>query len=327
MVRGWKSLVLAITFFGFCLVGWGVPVPGHADCSSVNGRTFLRIFDSNGFLVNTEQGVSIFSMAVPGQPEHLSSIALKKGIQDLDFHEDGYAYLVDDKKQLQIVCISNPEQCAPVGRIENYAGLMDFVTVHDDYAFVGVSGQGWRVFDLSSPVKPRELAAIDHPAQVKALRVEGGYAYVANFNGGLHVFDLTNPRSPREVAVLDVPGRPRALGVTDGTVYMTTADKKMYLIDVTDPASPGVAGTLSTGNSPVAAVHGNKVIAADLKKGLVITDISDPANYMEMATMKLDGAALGICIRGHHAYLSMADANEIKVVDLRIVGGMYQAER
>lgn len=327
MVRGWKSLVLAITVLGLCLVGWGAPVPGHADCSSVNGRTFLRIFDSNGFLVNTEQGVSIFSMAVPGQPEHLGSIALQKGIQDLDFHEDGYAYLVDDKKQLQIVCISNPKQCAPVGRFMPYAGLIDSVSIQGDYAFIAVSGQGWKVLDISSPVTPREIATVDSPAQVKALQIKDGHAYITNFNGGLHVFDVMNPRSPREVAVLDIPGRPRTVGVSDDALYMTTADKKIYLINVADPASPAVVGAFSTGNSPVAAVYGTKVIAADLQKGLVISDVSDPANHTELAKMNLDGAALGICVRGHHAYLSMADTNEIKVVDLRLVGGMYHAER
>ena len=326
MARSWKLMVLAVIVMGLCLVDWAVPRVSLAECAGVTGRSCIRMAESNVFLGNTVQGVSIYNVEDPANPQEIGCVTTSGCILDMDFHE-GYAYIVDDKEGLLILDVRNPERCVSLGNYQNYGGEIRSFTVHGQHALATVEDQGLKIFDISNPTEIKEVAALDQPSRIHGLRIVGEYAFLSNLNGGLHVLDLQDPAKPRQIAFTDVSGRPRTMGVADGYVYLTTSERKMSIFDISEPGAPRLSAAVEIGNSPVAVFTGDWVVVADIQSGLVVKDISNADHVVEIGRMHLGGIALGICIRDNHAYLSMAETNEIKVVDLRLVVGEKHVEK
>lgn len=303
-------------FLGVILSQWVLPTTVFADCSGIMGRSCIRINQGNAFLANTEQGLTIYCLGQPDAPRQIGCLDTPGCISDIDF-SSGYAYVVDSQSGLLIVDVSNPEKCDMVATNNKYGTRMQTFTIFGNHALATVSGQGARIFDVSEPNHPREIAVLDRPAQIHGVRLVGETAYLADSNGDMHVVDLSDPSHPRTMQVMNVPGRPRSMGVSGSTLYLTTSERQMHLFDISAPQSPQFRAAIALGNSPVAAVSGDYVYIADLGKGFVAMDIRDPLNPKLMARESLDGVALGICIRDNHAYLSMAKNNEIRTIDLR----------
>ncbi|SMP39229.1 Uncharacterized conserved protein [Desulfonatronum zhilinae] len=324
MMRKWKLMVLVAAVMGLCLTDWAVPRVGLAECAGVTGRSCIRMAGSNAFLGNTVQGVAIYNVEDPANPQEIGCVTTSGCILDMDFHE-GYAYIVDDQEGLLILDVRNPERCVSLGNYQKYGGEIRSFTVHGHYALATVTDQGLKIFDISTPTDIKEVASLDQPSQIHGLRIVGEHAYLSNLNGGLHVLDLQDPADPRQIAFVDVPGRPRTMGVADNQVYITTSERKMNIFDISEPVAPRMTAAVEIGNSPVAVLSGDRVVVADIQNGLVVKDISNLTQIEELGRMDLGGIALGVCIRDDHVYLSMAETNDIKVVDLRMIVGEKRA--
>ncbi|TVQ99616.1 MAG: hypothetical protein EA399_07025 [Desulfovibrionales bacterium] len=311
-----KLIFTAVALLAWCTLEWVVPMTGHAQCAGVFGRACVRIEGSNAFLANTDQGLTIVNMNDPRNPEVLGCLQTKGCIIDMDFSE-GFAYVVDDKEGLLIVDVSNPERCVAVGRYHTYGGDIQSFNVFGTYALASISGRGLRVFDISSPEKPRKVAMLDRPEKVQGMAIVADHAYVANFNGGLHIIDLRQPEQPMEVSVMDIPGRPRGLGVSESRLFMNTSERKMHLIDIQSPTDPQISATIDIGGSPVAVVAGNRAYVASLDRGFMVFDISNPEQVELIGRTDLEGICLAMCIHDPLAYLSIVGLDEVHVIDLQ----------
>lgn len=301
----------------FCFVfATFIPVIADAGCIGVTGRACVRLEGGNAFLSNTNQGLTIFEMSESGKPKMIGCMETKGCVLDMDF-ANGFAYVVDDQEGLLVIDVSNPERCATVGKYHKYGGGIKSFKIFGQYALAAVSGQGLRVFDISTPAAPQEISRMDAPAQVQSLAVVDRFAYLANFNGGLHVFDLQNPARPVETAFIDLPGRPRGLGVSGSHLFINTSERRMHIMDIASPGSPQMVSFIDIGRSPVAAIAGDRAYIASLDDGFLVFDISDPERIVEVGKKELEGICLAMCISENVVYLSMAENDELMVIDLQ----------
>jgi len=75
------------------------------------------------------------------------------------------------------------------------------VRVSGSYAYVG--DLKWvRVFDVSEPSAPREIASYKVPANAAALWVEDGTVYVAAYEAGLMILRLQAEQPSTQAALL-----------------------------------------------------------------------------------------------------------------------------
>ncbi|GAB6057983.1 LVIVD repeat-containing protein [Desulfonatronum parangueonense] len=312
----WKLVFATVAVLFWCTMEWVVPAVGNAGCGHVAGRACVRIDGANAFLSNTDQGLTIVNMSDPSNPIEMGCLQTKGRILDMDFSK-GFAYVVDDREGLLIIDVRNPERCLEEGRYEVFGGGIQAFKVFGEYALASISGQGLRLYDISWPATPRQIARMDSPAQVQGLVVVDGLAYVANFNGGLHVFDLRQPDNPRELAMIDVPGRPRSLGVSGSVLFMNTSERKMHIFDIQAPTSPRLTATINTGGAPLAVVSGNHAFFASQDKGFLVYDISDPNEIVMVGREDLDGICLAMCIHDTLAFVSVAGRDEVRVINLQ----------
>ena len=127
-------------------------------------------------------------------------------------------------------------------------GQANQVLVADGLAFVtggaysGYPYRDLRIFDVSDPARPRELALYGQQAgngtwAMWAVGRRGRYAYVAAEGSELRVLDLADPAHPVEVESYPVGGEAHLLRASD-TLLTLAVGGSLLRLDLSDPARP-----------------------------------------------------------------------------------------
>jgi hypothetical protein len=190
-----------------------------------------------------------------------------------------------------------------------YVGLSDA-----DGAYVAI-------LDLADPGRPRLLGrspALD--GVIDAIAVEGGRAYVASAGrvNAMHVLDVSNPSAPVPMGRIGLNGRGWKMIAQGGRVYISRPESVspalfhvaapprapdaireddrveadscsgrgvFCIVDASDPNLPRVVGNIDPGpDGDIAGFDlvGTRLVAADLKMGLRVFDVGNPAAPVEL---------------------------------------------
>jgi len=165
------------------------------------------------------------------------------------------------------------------------------------YAYVACRNGTVQVVDVTDPVSPRRVAALD-AGDARRTHVREGYLLVAAGRRGLLLYSLDNPRKPREVARVRTT-EARAVCVDGLYAYVADGPGGLRIVDVSVPHKPALVKAVDlNGNNPQALaandvlVHfvaarpdiGNKrrsrarnvAFVADGVGGLYLVDVTKP---------------------------------------------------
>lgn len=154
-------------------------------------------------------------------------------------------------------------------------GSAQAVAVSGRYACV--AAESLQVIDLGDPAAPR-LAGTYGTRLLTAVACAGAYACLAG-PLGFEVIDLSDPRAPRSLSVTAKSGQPQDLQVVGNYAYLVSE-----------------------------RLEGRGA-------GLVIIDISHPANPARVGGYETADGVYGVAIAGHYAYLA-ASKSGLVVVDI-----------
>jgi hypothetical protein len=247
------------------------------------------------FLAAGEDGVHIYDVTEPSEPEFLSTE------------------------------VPDPGDCPQVAGYPDYYG--DAVKIvqggdlpfesplfNTDIALFAAGICGLIIVDITEPTIPDEietLAVYPSPSWDEAvdffidIENETGTVYVASFWGGLRIFGevdpSVNPIGFGEIASFgaDDPAFGAAIDLdveaqrrSDGRIVVhVLTDIGMRTIDVSDPADPQQIGSFEfpTGDEiggEGMTIVGNRAFVALWRGGLLVLDISDPTNPTEIETIQ-----------------------------------------
>jgi hypothetical protein len=138
---------------------------------------------------------------------------------------------------------------------------------------------GLRIYDVSNPVDPVFMGAINTSCVGIDMDVVGNYAYIASHSCGLYIIDVSNPANPTLVASHSGPGNYYSVTANETNAFVTYCHNGFLSIDVTDPYNPW-------GNNPIttsycgfgSTINDNYVYALIGMSGFRIFNISDPNN-------------------------------------------------
>jgi hypothetical protein len=184
-----------------------------------------------------------------------------------------------------------------------------------------------RIFDVSNPAAPIQVASYADLPDAGDIFVEGDYAYIAAGSQGLLVWDISDPTTATQVAAYATVAPAHDLHVVDNHVYVTFHERGedlvgLEIVDVTDPRAPEQAGLyllsdwvertrwgeayidvyVASGYAYLAWYH---ICLPACDGGLRIVDVSDPAAPADVAFYNLGRAVARSVFRvGASVYLS-----------------------
>jgi hypothetical protein len=162
-----------------------------------------------------------------------------------------YMYAIDFN-YLKIFSLANNDDPVFLTSIKIGYGL-ETIFVYGNYIYIGAS-DGVYVLSVTNPLSPVQLQKIEHHISCDPVVVQGNYAYSTQ--------------------------RVNAVGC--GTLWQMSA---LAVYDVTAPAQASLVTSINMEQPFGLAVEGNWLFVCDQGKGgIIVYDISNPANPVEVTT-------------------------------------------
>ena len=204
-------------------------------------------------------------------------------------------------------------------------GPSEGVAVVGDLALIG-AGNSVVTFDIADPGQPQRLGGTDFGGTVAPVGTIDDLALAfttGSFPARLMVIDPNSQGTPQEISSVALPdrARPEDLVVIGSTAWIVTSylEKGLLGVDLTDLNSPVLRQTLELpGAAQSIAAVGDRILMASRQFGVMIVDVSDPADPSFIGSLDIPYAA-AITARSELAYVATFGGfgqSAIHVVDI-----------
>ena len=251
-----------------------------AHDASTEGRGFELVGDTV-YLTASKDGLRVLDAT---EPEKLRETGRLSGIEAYDVEVLGqWAYVATGSYGVKLVDVGDPGEPKAVKDLFRPADFSDRVNTaweltrdgNELYISPGPSNVALRVFDLSTPGNPQELAQVGEAlwGWGRLVAVSDEVLFLAGLDG-MHMLDMSDPAEPRELGV--TTDRIKGVAVNGDYTY-TTGESGVTAYDAGDPAQPQVLGSYQTPRMPFnLAVAGQRAYLADWKAGVQVFDVGKP---------------------------------------------------
>lgn len=155
------------------------------------------------------------------------------------------------------------------------------------------SGRGVRIIDYSDAEHPVMIAQINTESEVSGIAVNGNYAYIATnspygeFSEGFYIVDLSDITNPQIDYYESYSSTAGAFAIANNGSYVFVATNGyVYCYDASNPTHPQKLSIMSVSNAPHGVFYSdNKLYVAAQSSGLVIFDVSNPAQPVRVGSL------------------------------------------
>lgn len=215
--------------------------------------------------------------------------------------QGNYAY-VGEGPSLTILDVTNPAAPAVVGRSPVLPEIVNGVAVAGNYAYVADLTGGLRIIDVANPAAPTEAGFFDTADHAVGVAVAGSYVYVADWDGGLYILRHNQTETPTDTPTATATltttpaGTPTATNTPSPTpTKVATQVPQKYTVFLPSisnvpPAGPAEVGFFDTPDwASAVAIAGGYVYVADIRSGLLVLDVGNPAAPKEIGRFNTAG--------------------------------------
>lgn len=310
-----------------------VPVVNRAVSICISGTTVS--------LCDEFHGLHIIDVSDPTAPSKVGFFAASGGSGgEVCVARENFVYMASCRN-FWILDVTDPADPQQVGYYYGPDCCRD-ISVTDSLALLADDDSGLVILDIEDPAAPAELARFPvDTIRVHTVAVQENIAYVgigAPADGyGVKLIDISDPSQPSLIDQLPADGY--TAHTSQGQLFVTDHYSSYKLYDIADPAAPQLLSANSlpcygyAGYGQRIASDGRYVYVAGGNMGLVIVDISDPAQPVVVRDHITPNRAYDVFVRDGYAYV--ADNGEyysegLKVVDIAnpreaAVVGSYRA--
>ncbi len=268
---------------------------------------------ARAFVLTDYEGLFVFDVSTPSNPELLSTFETYMGGQDL--FGDGWnykLYAAVEENGFEIIDISNPNQLQRLGRKETGGRAMG-IYVQDNIAYVADYFNKIRLYDIGEPASINYIGYYSTPGLTYDIVVYDTLAIVADGTAGVEFIDLTEQRYPYP-GVVDGTAYSVFYCPSNGKVYTAAYEGGLWELD----ASNGnvVSSFPAKGNSISLNLTNNNLHVATGFDGYAFFDVSEAANPQLISIYNEDILyARDVAVVGNYAYLANGTEG-IKVLNI-----------
>lgn len=204
----------------------------------------FQILDNYAY-IPSGYGLSIVDISDPTNPVFTGYFNSDAMISAVAAYEN-YAYLAYTYG-MQVIDVSDANDPVFVRSIDASGPVCD-VYVSGDYLYVGISGQGLVIRDLSDPSDPHYISQVSIPVEYSCPRifVSGDYAYLATsgIDGvDFHIIDIVDRHNPYISGSLSGDCLGEGVFVSGNYAYLACQAYGLKVVDISDPTQPEFVGS------------------------------------------------------------------------------------
>lgn len=211
-------------------------------------------------------------------------------------HND-YVYLGSGRRMI-VLDMTNPAQLVVRGQTTPLPGLIQAITVVDDYAYVAVAGSGLHIFQVADPSNPAPVGFFPTGTRTADFEAEWDLALVGTHvyllddtREGMTIIDVSDPANPVETGFYTLSKSGLGLAVTETHAYIAGGESGLFIVDVSDPGKPTQMGHLGQRAWDV-AVHGRHAYVVNGQQQMAVVDVSDPTSPLVVAAYETENMSL-----------------------------------
>jgi hypothetical protein len=281
----------AIVSKGGYLNIWNVANPAQPVFESTFGGCFGFSLASSANLVGAgdprihEPALMVVDITNPQAPVEASTFGTK-GFFNRIAISGTTGYLAGGGSTLHTVDLSNPTEASELGISNEESSHTAYdIAILGNYAYTACGTRGFFVFDISNPVQPDFVTAIDYPTDdIWRLATAGDYLYVSDSQYSLRIYSLTNPAAPESVNSITCSSLYCA---ANGYLYLDTY-YGFAIYSLSNPTTPQLVGSCNlsgVNNISDLVPAGNYIYIATGTGGLRVVDASDPTHPTEVGSV------------------------------------------
>jgi len=276
-------LLIVVALFSIGAVAQGTQEYALNRVASTRHGPSYSVTVLNGYAyVTGNEGVSVFDVDDPSRPSRVATLELADGAFGIKF-VGATAYIAGDEEGLVIADFSDPESPVTLGSL-NVGGSAVDVDVESDLVYLVDTARGLVIMDSSdpeAPVKVGEFTLND----ARAVRVRGSVVYLGNPGQGVVILDVSDPGNPTRMGA--VAGSAPVIGINLRGSHMLLAchGSGLKVYDISDPGHPSRVGSYVEpgGEAYCVDLHEDRLYVADLQRGGLLLDFSDPSNIRRIS--------------------------------------------
>lgn len=159
--------------------------------------------------------------------------------------------------------------------------------------------------DVSSPLSPKLLGALQGMDNRRQVVVQGNLAYVASRETGLRIVDVSDPRNMRLLSRFDSVEFATGIDVVGNTVFLSERINGVEAVDVSDPCNPAHICIRKTPESQSVVYHDGFLYSGEWAAGKVtVFDARSMKRFRKVAELQLGGFGDGVATDGKYLYCS-----------------------
>lgn len=241
----------------------------------------IQIRGDYAFIANGAAGIMILDISIPEEPEIREIFEFPIAARDL-YIDDNRLYLLSNNSRFSIYELSETNQLARLGYIDNYYGETRNFYIDGNYAYLtkdihnNPEGDCVLILDISDPSNPVIADTIGYFNNPNYIVVDNGFAFLTT-SDGIRIYDVSNLDSISMVSLYPYQNYGFQIAVEYPYLYMACSNTAMEIIDISDPANPQFIGAYDSLSSKNISLFENYAL---LKKynALYLMDISNPQN-------------------------------------------------
>ena len=254
-------------------------------------------------------GLLVVDVSQPTTPQIVAQVPAGHRVTDVAVYAD-HAFLADGDDGVQVVDMTVPAAPVSLGFLSSGAAT----TLASEGTFLtwgNTSGQ-LGLADVSNPADPVVLSSTSASDRVISIALDDGRALVGT-EQALLLYDLSDPHHWLFVLRHDLEDDVAGCAWHDDVVLLATSDRSCWgcgslqAVDLAHPAMPPVAGEsaelIYDGGAEEMLIHGDDVLVAELGRGLVVYDVSNPTGPRHVAIFPIQEWTYGMAALGDFVYL------------------------
>jgi hypothetical protein len=229
----------------------------------------------------------------------LTEIAeINTGSKTVDVHISGDTlYALDDYHGLKIYNVSNPENPALIGRIQDSYTFAHAMVIDEDQglAYIADFDDSLEVVDISDLTAPVIIGRYDNQMGNRGgttdISVDGNYIFLASQYGGLEIIEVSDPNNPVEVGIYFTGSRINSVSaIKDSLTCINEVSNGFKILDTSNPSNIIVLDhyPLPSGSVKDFVLIDSVLYVSGGDYGFLIFDISDSSTISKTSEMEFE---------------------------------------